>query len=836
MRARGRGVLAMAGVVLGLVAAIPAVPAARAFELAPGRVRDPAGLQLMMGATFNPVRDEYLLTYPGGDAFALVLSPAGVVGPETRLNDATGHVYWDVVAAHDPDRDVYLTAWRLDDPQPIYARFLDGGGRPLGAPFVVAAHPDGGVELDLVRCARSRRYLLVWTSWRTRTVRLQAIDGDPGAAQPLLGPQRIVEQGAFSGRAAYGADSDRTLVVFTKDFAPQAQQANVYGRFVSGDGASTGPRFDIDVGFENQQNPRVGYAAGADRWLVTYEQWNRPRTHQADVDAALIDPAGAVARRFKIAETGAPGWDVPGPIAFNASTGKLLASWFVNVSAQAVEVDPATGALGQPILISDQNASPVAAAARPHASDPQALFLCREGHGADGVHAGIVHLAGGGASPAPPASPPATSDGARFVTQTVNGVRDPAGGPVAVAPGARFDYAVTFENTGSATWTAAAGHHVATRMPDDHARFGASRIELDPADAIAPGASKTYAATLVAPGLAGTYVLRWQSRRGAAGWFGGASPGGVAIVVPELDASRFVGQTVAGARDPAQVELDPGERFRFEATFENAGSTAWTRADAYRLGTQDPQDNRVFGESRLPLAAADRIAPGGRRTFVAELTAPATPGRHILAWRLVREGVAWFGEATPAVEVRVRASAAVRFERAIYRVGESEGAVLLGLVREGSLAGEVSVDVATADRAATAGPDYVALAGPVVFADGESRRLVTIHVVDDREREGPEGLAVILGRPTAAGGSPGAVALGSPAEAVVVVTDDDGPGGGGCGVSPAGDTDPAVLLLVLLGALALGLRRTVASRTGQGRRDDGADRLPRPRAAMGASP
>ena len=107
--------------------------------------------------------------------------------------EAVAEMLWMAfdAGAHDPARDVYLTAWRLDQPQTIYARFLDGAGRPLGAPFVVAAHPNGGVDLDLVYCARSRRHLLVWTSWRDHTVRLQAIEGGEGPG--LVG--EVVEVG-----------------------------------------------------------------------------------------------------------------------------------------------------------------------------------------------------------------------------------------------------------------------------------------------------------------------------------------------------------------------------------------------------------------------------------------------------------------------------------------------------------------------------------------------------------------------------------------------------------------------------------------------------------------
>ena len=58
--------------------------------------------------------------------------------------------------------------------------------------------------------------------------------------------------------------------------------------------------------------------------------------------------------------------------------------------------------------------------------------------------------------------------------------------------------------------------------------------------------------------------------------------------------------------------------------------------------------------------------------------------------------------------------------------------------------GRVTVDYATADGSATAGQDYTAARGTLTFASGETRKTVTVAVLDDSVDEGSETLALRL--------------------------------------------------------------------------------------------
>jgi len=48
---------------------------------------------------------------------------------------------------------------------------------------------------------------------------------------------------------------------------------------------------------------------------------------------------------------------------------------------------------------------------------------------------------------------------------------------------------------------------------------------------------------------------------------------------------------------------------------KNTGTTSWTAADSYRLGSQNPQDNWNWGINRVYLPAGETIAPGQSKTF-----------------------------------------------------------------------------------------------------------------------------------------------------------------------------------------------------------------------------
>jgi hypothetical protein len=109
-----------------------------------------------------------------------------------------------------------------------------------------------------------------------------------------------------------------------------------------------------------------------------------------------------------------------------------------------------------------------------------------------------------------------------------------------------------------------------------------------------------------------------------------------------LDA-RFVSQSV-----PTTVRA--GQTFRVSITLSNAGTTAWSEANAIRLQAQP--GTPTWNAATLLLADGERIHRGSERTFTFDVQAPTTPG--VLTFqRVLAKAGAPFGQATPAVSISV---------------------------------------------------------------------------------------------------------------------------------------------------------------------------------------
>ena len=95
---------------------------------------------------------------------------------------------------------------------------------------------------------------------------------------------------------------------------------------------------------------------------------------------------------------------------------------------------------------------------------------------------------------------------------------------------------------------------------------------------------------------------------------------------------------------PLNMDLD--EVLSISITIKNIGETTWTKAGGYKLGSQNPQDNSLWGINRIDLLDGDTIFPGEEKTFQFEITAPSIAGYNNLQWRMIQEGEEWFGAFT----------------------------------------------------------------------------------------------------------------------------------------------------------------------------------------------
>ncbi len=86
-----------------------------------------------------------------------------------------------------------------------------------------------------------------------------------------------------------------------------------------------------------------------------------------------------------------------------------------------------------------------------------------------------------------------------------------------------------------------------------------------------------------------------------------------------------------------------GRQYEVSVTMKNTGTTEWTDEKGYRLGSQNPQDNAVWG-GRVFIFPGNSVKPKKKITFGFTVTAPEGPGMYEFQWQMLREGQAWFGE------------------------------------------------------------------------------------------------------------------------------------------------------------------------------------------------
>src|SRR5207249_1025197 len=154
----------------------------------------------------------------------------------------------------------------------------------------------------------------------------------------------------------------------------------------------------------------------------------------------------------------------------------------------------------------------------------------------------------------------------------------------------------------------------------------------------------TFSFNVTAPATKGTYNFQWRIVQDGVEWFGALSTN--VAVKDGLNDASFVSQSVPSV-------MTPGQTYAVSVTMQNTGGTTWSAGAAYRLGSQNPQDNTTWGTSRVSLPGGSSVAPGANVTFSFNVTAPATAGTYNFQWRMVQDGVEWFGALSANAAVRV---------------------------------------------------------------------------------------------------------------------------------------------------------------------------------------
>lgn len=113
----------------------------------------------------------------------------------------------------------------------------------------------------------------------------------------------------------------------------------------------------------------------------------------------------------------------------------------------------------------------------------------------------------------------------------------------------------------------------------------------------------------------------------------------------QADDAQFV-------REDAPSYMVAGRAYSVSVTFKNSGNSAWAKEKQFNLGSQNPQDNDLWGK-RISLAEGETILPGQEKTFTFSVTAPKSPGIFNFQWQMVEEMKQWFGEKSENVPIVV---------------------------------------------------------------------------------------------------------------------------------------------------------------------------------------
>ena len=211
------------------------------------------------------------------------------------------------------------------------------------------------------------------------------------------------------------------------------------------------------------------------------------------------------------------------------------------------------------------------------------------------------------------------------------------------------------------------------------------------------------------------------------------------------------GSTVNG-RDPARVstgyriDVCPGEDFLVcdrQGSWQPTGLSGAGGAENMLLGDWD----------------STSVAPGSYTLRLAVTSQNTLTGRSQTLHDFYPVRV---GDAVPPP-----GPGSVQFSAAGYSVAENGASVLVMVLRTGGSTGAITVDYASSDGTATAGSDYGAVGGRLLFTDGVISQSFSVPIVDYSVPEADESFTLTLSNATAG------ASLGAVSTATVTIIDDD---------------------------------------------------------------
>jgi RHS repeat-associated protein len=225
--------------------------------------------------------------------------------------------------------------------------------------------------------------------------------------------------------------------------------------------------------------------------------------------------------------------------------------------------------------------------------------------------------------------------------------------PTTMYVGSSYSVSLTFQNSGSTTWTASGAnpYNLGSQSPQDNLNFGLGRVSVG--GDVAPGGQRTFSFN-VTPSQPGTYTFQWGMLQEGVQWFGGYSPGVTVTVVrqpPTVNFSQPASNisTVAGLLVSFAGSTIPGPGASTNTLELREGGVA------FATGTGSVSASKAFsvGTHTIELKATDSFGS----TASAYRTITVTPGAPSASITSPANGASFNLTSGTTVSVPVTASA-----------------------------------------------------------------------------------------------------------------------------------------------------------------------------------
>jgi hypothetical protein len=219
---------------------------------------------------------------------------------------------------------------------------------------------------------------------------------------------------------------------------------------------------------------------------------------------------------------------------------------------------------------------------------------------------------------------------AQFVSQNV---------PTTMVVGQTYPVSIKMSNVGGSTWLPNATYKLSSENAHGNSLWGLNAVVLN--SSVPPNTDGTFQFNVVAPTQPGTYNFQWRMLQEGISCsgpsFGDFTPNLAITVTPPLSNDAcFVSQVLPNVSHH-------GDMSTASVTMRNCGTSTWTSAANYRLGSQSPPNNLYWGLNRVDLPYS--VPPGGTVTFTFTVTATQSAAT-FYSWQMVQDGVGFFGAQT----------------------------------------------------------------------------------------------------------------------------------------------------------------------------------------------